>query len=393
MRIGRVFVERRQERGLHHDPGMSRLSSRRGASLSTDPARAVAEVRDAIDQPGMEAVLLFCSSSYDLERLGREIAGAFRCPVMACTSAGQIGPAGYQRGGLAAASLASEELKLHPYLIAPLSDRKARAAQVAAGVQGVIDRLPAGRRAFGLVLTDGLSLAEEGLAASLYQSLGNVPIVGGSAGDDLAFVRTAVYWDGEFRTDAAVFGLFETSLPFATLKLQHFRPTERRLVTTAADPAVRLVVEMNGVPAAEAYAEVLGLRVEELSGAVFSENPLMLRIGDDHYVRSLQRANPDGSLSFFCAIEEGLVLSVGEGVEPLEALERGFAEAAREVPRPELVIGCDCILRRLELEEKKLSGRVGEFLAAHKVIGFNTYGEQYNAVHVNQTFTGIVLGA
>jgi hypothetical protein len=26
------------------------------------------------------------------------------------------------------------------------------------------------------------------------------------------------------------------------------------------------------------------------------------------------------------------------------------------------------------------------------VTGFNTYGEQFNSVHVNQTFTGIVLG-
>jgi hypothetical protein len=59
--------------------------------------------------------------------------------------------------------------------------------------------------------------------------------VGGSAGDDLEFEQTAVYWDGEFIPDAAVFTLFETSLPFVSFKLQHFRPTEKKLVITAAD--------------------------------------------------------------------------------------------------------------------------------------------------------------
>jgi len=26
------------------------------------------------------------------------------------------------------------------------------------------------------------------------------------------------------------------------------------------------------------------------------------------------------------------------------------------------------------------------------VIGFNTYGEQFNGMHINQTFTGVAIG-
>jgi hypothetical protein len=36
---------------------------------------------------------------------------------------------------------------------------------------------------------------------------------------------------------------------------------------------------------------------------------------------------------------------------------------------------------------------MSELLQANKVIGFATYGEQYNGMHVNQTFTGVALGA
>jgi hypothetical protein len=371
---------------------MARLTVRRGSSESSDPHAALSELRAAVDQPGVKVVVLFCSPTYDLAALGSAIGETFPCPVVACTSAGQIGPRGYQRGGLTAASLASPELDVHAHLVAPLSACRQRAVEVAALVQARLDRLPPSRRAFGLLLADGLSLAEEGLVAALYQSLGDVPIVGGSAGDDLKFERTWVYWDGRFISDAAVFAVFDTSLPFSTFKLQHFRPTDRKLVITAADPPRRLVREINGLPAAEAYAEVLGLSADQLDAGVFSRHPVMLRIGADHYVRSIQRANADGSLAFYCAIEEGLVLSVGEGVDPLATLEQGFAEASRALERPGVVIGCDCILRRLELEQRELAASVGEFFARHQVVGFSTYGEQFNAVHVNQTFTAIALG-
>jgi hypothetical protein len=371
---------------------MSRLSVRRGTTQARDPVEAIGEIRGAVDQPGLQAVLLFCSSTYDLTALGRAIRDAFACPVLACTTAGQIGSGGYQEGGLAAASLASGGVRVTPYLVAPLAEPRGPAARVAAEVQASLERSAAGWRAFGLLLADGLAQAEEALVASLYRSLGNVPIVGGSAGDDLRFERTGVYWDGEFLSGAAVFALFETSHRFSTIKLQHFRPTAKKLVTTAADPSRRLVREINGLPAAEAYAEVLGLEVEQLDSAVFSAHPVMLRIGSDHYVRSISQVNPDGSLGFFCAIDEGLVLSVGEGVEPLSALEEGLRAATREVGAPALIVGCDCILRRLELEQRKIARRAGELLAAHNVVGFNTYGEQFNAVHVNQTFTGVALG-
>ncbi len=371
---------------------MALLLARHGSSELADPAAAIAELRAAIDQPGIRAVVLFCSPTYDLDGLGAAIRASFDCPVIACTSAGQIGPTGYQRGGITGASLASEELAVQPYLVSPLSRCREGALRAAALIRARLAVLPGHLRAFGLLLVDGLSLAEETLTSVLYQSTGDLPIFGGSAGDDLAFQRTAVYWDGKFLSDAAVFALFETSHPFATFKLAHFTPTGKRLVITAADPAKRLVKEINGVPAAEGLAETLGIPVERLDAAVYSRSPLMLRLGSDHYVRSISQVNPDHSLTFHCAIDEGLVLTVGENVDPLTALEEGLRQAAQKVGAPALIVGCDCILRRLELEERHLDERAGELLRANKVIGFSTYGEQFNAVHVNQTLTGVVLG-
>ena len=56
------------------------------------------------------------------------------------------------------------------------------------------------------------------------------------------------------------------------------------------------------------------------------------------------------------------------------------------------MIGCDCILRRLEIEQKDLGAAVDELVKRHSVVGFSTYGEQFHGMHVNQTFTGVAIG-
>ena len=59
---------------------------------------------------------------------------------------------------------------------------------------------------------------------------------------------------------------------------------------------------------------------------------------------------------------------------------------------PELVLGCDCVLRRLETERSGIKEAIGQIFCDNNVVGFATYGEQFNAMHVNQTFTGIAIG-
>lgn len=378
---------------------MSELVVRQGCSDRRDAADALGEVREAVGQPDARVVLLFCDASYDLDRLGREIARTIACPVLACTSAGQLGAHGYQRGGMAALSLGGPALSVQTHLLAPLSLCRAEALRVSAAIkEGEPGCAPSSGRSFGLLVVDGLSFAEEALTAALYEALGGMPFAGGSAADGLAFRRTAVYWDGAFRSDAAVLAAVETSLPFRTFRLHHFVPTDRKLVVTACDGPRRLLREIDGRPAVERYSELIGVAPDALEPEVFGRNPLLLRIGGEHHVRALRAANADGSLSLYCAIEEGLVLTVGSSADPLGALERGLDELGRHLkqarpdPGAPLHLGFDCILRRLAFEREGQAEEVGRILATHRVFGFSTYGEQCNALHVNQTLTGVALG-
>lgn len=361
----------------------------RAATALDDPERAAAELALALGDSVHGAVVFFCAPSYDLDALGRALRARIDGTLVGCTGAGLIGPRGYQRAGVVALGLARELATVHAHRITPLREGPRQAAALAERITAELRAEPR-RRAFGLLLADGLSLAEERLTAALYESLGDVPIVGGSAADDLEFAHTWVF-DGErFVEDTAMFVVVATDLPFEVVKLEHYVPTRRRLVITEAEPHRRLVRGINGRVAAEAYAELIGVGVDELVAGVFSRHPLMQRIGGDFYVRAIRNIEPDGSMAFFCAMEVGLVLTIGESVGELANVRAGFDAIPADSA---CVLGCDCVLRRLEFEQRGILGGVGDVLADHRVLGFSTYGEQFNGVHVNQTFVGVALGA
>ena len=373
-----------------------RVTVKRGHSKAQDEAEAVRELAHMIEQPDTSVVVFFASSDYDLERLSVELRHTFQPPIIGCTTSGEITPLGYAQGSLSGFSIASNELQVHPYLIAPLRGFDAvNMKEVTGAVQERLAhtlKVTPEARAFGLLLIDGLSVMEEQVVAILANAVGDVPIAGGSAGDDLRFEKTYVYADGAFISDAALFALFITTLPYIAITTQHFVASEKRLVITKASPEKRIVQEINGRPAAQEYARVVGIEVDELKPMVFSTYPVMLRFGGEYYVRSIQKVNEDGSLTFFCAIDEGLVLRVAKGENLVDNLDNAFKQVRTKIPEIKLTIGFDCILRRLEVMNKGLEHEVNQIMMQNNVIGFSTYGEQFNSVHVNQTFTGIALG-
>lgn len=366
-------------------------------SRATDAAQAVREFHAAVAQPEMELVIFFCSSEYDLEVVAAEMNHLFRgVQVVGCTTAGEIGPAGYLEHSFAGASLAAGSFVAVSGLLEHLSE-----FEIAQGhdfAQDLLQRLenkvsdPHAGNSFAMLMIDGLSVREEQVAYSLQGGLEKIKLFGGSAGDDRKYSKTHVFSDGHFHLGSAVLLLVNTVLPFKIFMTQHFVSTEQRLVVTEADPARRIVKEINGRPAAEEYARLLGVDVKELSRTRFADSPVVVVIGGMDYVRSIQKANPDGSLTFFCAIEEGVVLRMAHGRGLVQNLEQTFDKLQADIGSLQLVLGCDCILRNQELSQSGLKERVGEIFRRNNIIAFSSYGEQFHGVHVNQTFTGIAVG-
>ncbi|WP_246026587.1 FIST N-terminal domain-containing protein [Paracoccus luteus] len=334
-------------------------------------------------------VLLFGSPRDALapmaERLHRLLPGV---TLAGCSSAGEIGRDGYQRGtvlgiGFPRATFRAGAVALRDQGDIPVS------AWLAALRTLHADFVPDPRRAvFGILLADGRSGHEDVLAAALDAALPDVPIVGGSAGDGLDFGATTQILDGRPVPGAAVFVLVETALAVAEVSFAHFSPTEDRAVVTAADPHSGTILELNAEPAADEYARLAGLDPAAMEPADFASHPLLLRMGRRHHVRAISEATAGRGLKLMSSIDTGTVLTLGRA----EDVTQGFGAALDSLPQPPLmVLGFDCILRRLAVERAGMAGRMGSLFARYRVAGFNTYGEQHAGMHVNQTFVGLAL--
>lgn len=377
-------------------PGL--CSIRRGYSLSADPVQAVRELHAAIHQPDAALVVFFCSTAYDLDRLGAEIATRFAgVQVIGCTTAGEITPLGYQDGSLTGFSIAGPGSRAAAIRIDRLGDCPISAGFLAA--EELMNRFAAGGppadrgNTFGLLLIDGMSAREEVVVSTIHWAMGEIPLLGGSAGDDMRLSDTFVFHDGAFRSNAALLTLVQIDAPFRVFNTKHFRGTDEKLVVTRADPERRVVLELNAAPAAEEYARIVGCKVADLSTTIFGERTLMVRIGGEYYVRSIQKVGDDGSLTFYSAIEQGVVLTLATPGDLIEDLRELFGSLRADIGDPQLIIGFDCVLRGLEMERRQARQAVSRLMAENNVVGFATYGEQYHAMHLNQTFTGVAIGA
>lgn len=344
--------------------------------------------------PGpFDRIILFISSEADLAAL---MAGVGRCfdpsRVIGCTTAGEISGEGYAEGEVVAVGLPAGHFATDCLFIPDLDDLQPQEliGQMIRRRAALSDRNPGWDHEFAFLMVDGLSTREDELTSALAPGLGPLPLFGGSAGDGIRFAQTAVIWQGRARANAAILMLVRTDCRVRVFKLDHLLPTDRKMVVTGADPRRRVVREINAEPAAREYARLLGKDPAQLTTFTFAAHPVVVRVGGRHHVRAIQRVDENGDLIFFSAIDEGLVLTLAEPQDMVAHLDQALSRLS-EGERPAAILACDCILRRMEALEKQKYGALSKVLRDHRVVGFSTYGEQWNSMHVNQTMTGVAI--
>lgn len=343
------------------------------------------------------ALLFFSQTSID----GVTLADAMRrhAPDLAyagCSTAGEITPAGLEDGHTLAVLFPAHSFIAVSTMIQHISaaGMDAVAGEVEALKRKLKDRRgsSASSKSFALCFIDGLSYAEEAVTSAIHWGLDDIPLIGGSAGDDLKFEKTTLIRNGEVRTDCAIVVLISTAVPFHVFKTENFVPTDNKLVVTSSDPDHRIVHEFNAGNAAEEYAAAVGIVPEALTPLSFASHPVVVRVGGEYYCRSIQKMNHDGSLSFFCAIDDGIVLSIAQPKGMVESTRTAFRNIDEKLGGIDIILGFDCVLRRLDARNRQVFRDISDLYSANNLIGFSTYGEQYRSMHLNQTLTGIAFG-
>ncbi|WP_108887653.1 FIST N-terminal domain-containing protein [Pseudoprimorskyibacter insulae] len=363
------------------------------AQVASDTRNPVASLKKQLGNTVFDLVCIFASPRCDFRTLARQASGQFGdADVLACTTAGEIGNLGYQDGQIIAVGFPRRWFKSATYVIPRLDNLNSKALMDAM-IQSrflMMQAAPSFQHEFALTLIDGLSLQEERLTAHLSSGLGPMPLFGGSSGDGTAFRQTLLARNGETYENAALIALVRSACAVKVFSIDHFMPSDTRMVVTRADPAQRIVYEINAEPAADEYARLLGRDASQLNSSVFAAHPVLVRLADTHHARSIQQVRPNGALQFFSAIDEGMVLSLAEHDDIIRNLDDGLTNLAAPVA-PERIIGCDCLFRRIAAEETQQGRAMSQMLTKHRVVGFSTYGEQIGSLHVNQTFTGVAI--
>jgi hypothetical protein len=358
-----------------------------------DPAVALAEVAQQLDAAigPAQLYLVFVAVPYPLESLSRALTARWAGRVAACTSAGNLGGGSMYTDRLWVVALAGDPMEVLSIPIGPLDELPARLPKVEIQVRHWRRRTGALNQ-FGLLMVDGLSRREELLADTLATMLDDIPLVGGSAGDDQELTHTAVFAGDRLVANHAVLTLVALAAPFSLFAVQHYLPGEHALVITDAAPDDRLVRTINGVPAAAALAQALGIPTAELTADLVGSHPLILRSAGEDWVRAVSRVLDDGSLEFFGAIRTGAVLRVGRAHQAAATLRGTFDALSESLGGLSGVLAFDCVLRRLEFERTGQREEIEDVLRDFEVSGFSTYGEQFNGLHLNQTMVGVAFG-
>lgn len=383
-------------------PANSKVNDDNHSSLygAKEACRDVAnEILANVKCDEIELLLFHTSTLFDLDTVAKEISARFpHVNIVGCTSAGEFNKNGYGTEKLLAVAFLKNEFSIATALVPNLGEVNFDGAHdIASGLRRALqgrERRYDTEQHFVISVLDGLTRHEEHFLETFATAFGNIPHLGGSAGDDLKLEATYVFYNGEFHRDAAVLLLVGTGKPFTVFSIDHINSPVSKLVVTHADPESRTVYEINGEPAAQYYASLLGMKAEDLTPDVFSMFPLAVMVGGKYFIRSIQKVDlATNAITFYCAVDIGIILTFVQLGDCIEALESKLDKLRAQLGEPEFVYACDCFLRRLEIQQGKNDLEIRRLQQRYNVAGFNAYGEHIHSVHLNQTFTGVYFAA
>lgn len=352
----------------------------------------VKDLAEQLESFNAGMILFFASTKYEPDCVSKKMQDSFpKATVFGCTTAGEICNGKMLNGSVAAMAFEGEALDDVKIEIVEDPDDK-NAIRAAFDSFESRFKMPMSdmdpSKYLGIVLVDGLSRAEERMMDAI-GDMTNITFIGGSAGDDLKFSATHLYANGKCYDKGAILALMKPGIPFTCIKTQSFSDLGKTFTVTKAGESSREVLELNCRPAAVAYAEAVGVSVEDAPN-YFIHNPVGLMIDNEPYVRAIQKFNGDG-IVFFCGVLEGMELSLLESMDIIGDTKKAIDHAKEFLGGVTGIINFNCSLRTVELKQKNLTVEYGQLFSEHQTIGLNTYGEQYIG-NLNHTATMIVFG-
>ncbi|MBZ5709672.1 FIST signal transduction protein [Nannocystis pusilla] len=349
--------------------------------------------------------VMFASSERDQRALNEAVRARLPATtrLIGATTAGEIDHDGLHTGSVVLAGLSGDfevGLGLGKNLSqAPVEAGAAAMAQACAEL-GTRPEDADTERCVGLVIDDGFRFKKEELLIGMLDRNPGLVLVGGGASNsvfDPTTRQTQLHVDGEVATDAALIALFRTDAPWAALRSHWYEPTGERLTITRVDDSCTRALEIDGQPAAQRYAELLGVDVDDLEFGKphgFSERPTGIRVGREVFLRSPWKVLPDGSILFANMLDEGAELELMRRVDMVASTRQFFSdELPRRVRSPTATLLFHCGGRMWTAHSHGVVDQLSQaFTAAPTPAGMNVCFELFRGFAINTTLTVLAFG-
>ncbi len=371
-----------------------------------DPNRAAENLCAQLGAAKPKLAVMFASRDRDQRALNRAVRE--RLPagtrLVGATTGGEIDRDGMHAGTVVLAAL-SGDLEVGLGMGHKMSFDAAAAGETA--IRTAARELGAraddlGTRKYGaIVIDDGFRFRKEELLLGVMSMNQAMVAVGGGASDtepDPAKQSAELHVDGEVSTDAAAVVLFRTDAPWAALRSHWYAPTGQTIRITKIDSTARRALEIDGKPAAQRYAELLGVGVGDLEFGTpngFAVRPTALRVGREYFIRAPWKPLEDGSILFANMLEEGSELELVKLTDIVDSTRRFFeVELPARVSSPRAALLFHCSGRKWYAEgTQKIPALSETFRAAPPCAGMNVHFEIYCGFHINTTLTALAFGA
>jgi len=359
-------------------------------SEKSEPQLAAQEILNSFSSITPVAIIFFASPIYNPKEISSSMKEAFpNATVIGCSTAGEIATGKMLKNSIVAMALEAEEIENIESDVIDLSDRQSP-SKVVINLAEKFGYKPLDldeKKYLGMILIDGLSKGEEKLMENLGDLL-NITIIGGSAGDNLAFEKTWVYLNGKAYSNAAILTIIKPGCNFDIIKTQSFNRTEKALVPTSVNEQARQVLEFNGKPATEEYAAALGIPETDISSR-FMINPVGLISEDEPFVRAPYLVEGK-SIFFHCQIRKDIELELLTPIDIVEKTRVAITEMEQKVGKIKGLINFNCSERTCLLTQAQKCDDYGALFSNFPTVGFSTYGEELIG-HMNNTATMLVF--
>ncbi|MBZ4418692.1 FIST signal transduction protein [Myxococcus sp. RHSTA-1-4] len=385
---------------------MAQVKMQTARTTLKEPDAAAEDLVSQLGSAAPKLVTMFASRERDQLALNRAVRA--RLPpttrLVGATTAGELDNTGIHEGSVVLGALYGDlevGLGLGTGLSVDAIGAGAAAIKRACDDLGVRQQDLDPRRYVGLVIDDGFRYKKEELLLGILEKSQTLVLVGGGASDDNrdpARQSALIHVDGEVAGDAVLVALFKTNAPWAALRSHWYVPTGEKLTITKVDESHTRALEIDGKPAAQRYADILGVEVKDLEFGTpqgFAVRPTALRVGREYFIRSAWKPLDDGSILFANLLEEGTELELMK-LGDMAGMTRAFFtdEVPRRVQNPQAALLFHCGGRMWYANATNTVSELAETLkAAPTAAGLNVHFEIYSGFHINTTLTTLVFGA